>query len=117
MHSSCEDCMLALAGNPKIFLYNLAADLRKGFEGLSVLAESHFQLSVTNGAYFVFVNRTRDKIKVLYWDVDGLAIWHKRLEKGRFAKKGNHQAMERREFLMMLEGVTPKRIQKRFKMT
>ena len=107
--------MLALAGNPKIFFYNEAVDLRKGFEGLSYLVESHFQLSVTECAYFVFLNKARDKIKVLYWDVDGLAIWYKRLEKGRFPKRhANQVIMERRELLMMLEGVTPKKVQKRF---
>lgn len=108
--------MLALAGNAKIFLCNESVDLRKGFEGLSGLVEMHFQEELTSGAYFIFLNKQRDRIKVLYWDIDGLAIWYKRLEKGRFARNAQQQPlMERREFLMLLEGVTPKRLQKRFR--
>jgi transposase len=54
-------------------------------------------------------------MKVLYWDTDGLAIWFKRLEKGSFSKKEKDQdQITRREFLMLLEGVTPKRLQPRF---
>ena len=109
--------MLTLAGSVRIFLCSHPVDLRNGFEGLGGIVQSVFGESVTSGAYFVFLNRQRDRTKVLYWDGDGLAIWYKRLEKGRFPK--SHQEgfiMERREFLMLLEGVTPKKLQKRFKM-
>jgi transposase len=54
-------------------------------------------------------------MKVLYWDGDGLVIWYKRLEKGRFSKKKtDNPIMNRREFLMLLEGITPKRLQARY---
>ena len=109
--------MLALAGGAKIFLCHEPVDLRKGFEGLSSLVQSHFAEQLTSGAYFIFLNKARDRMKVLYWDVDGLAIWYKRLEKGRFAKNTQqHPLMERREFLMLLEGVTPKRLHNRFRL-
>lgn len=109
--------MLAFASNAKIFLCNEAVDLRKGFEGLSVLVEMLFQAPLTSGAYFIFLNRSRDRMKVLYWDIDGLAIWYKRLGRGRFAKRREQAPlMERREFLMMLEGVVPKCMHKRFTM-
>lgn len=108
--------MLALAGQVKIFIYHQAVDLRKGFEGLSALVEVTFPEPLTSGAYFIFLNRSNDRMKVLYWDIDGLAIWYKRLEKGRFKRGKNQESlMERREFLMMLEGVTPKRLQNRFR--
>jgi transposase len=55
-------------------------------------------------------------MKVLYWDGDGIAIWFKRLEQGTFAKRNFDQStLQRREFLMLLEGVVPRRFQKRFK--
>jgi transposase len=107
--------MLALPGSVRIFLCNTPVDLRKGFEGLGFLVESIFKETASCGAFFVFINRCRDMMKVLYWDGDGFAIWHKRLEKGRFKIGVNGPMLERREFLMMLEGVVPKKMQKRFK--
>lgn len=108
--------MLVFSGTARIFLCKDPVDLRKGFEGLSGLIEILFEETLTSGAYFVFVNRQRNMMKVLYWDGDGLAIWQKRLEKGLFKRQAQiGQIMERRQFLMMLEGVEPKRLQKRFK--
>jgi transposase len=110
--------MLALAANTRIFLFRDAIDMRKGFESLSGLVENAFQGELTSGAYFVFLNWKRDRLKVLYWDVDGLALWCKRLEKGSFLRPHSDEAiLDRKEFLMLLEGVTPKRIQKRFKIS
>jgi transposase len=110
--------MLALAANTRIFLFREAIDMRKGFEGLSGLVESAFQGQLTSGAYFVFLNWKRDRLKVLYWDIDGLALWCKRLEKGSFPRpSSDEEVMDRKEFLMLLEGVTPKRIHKRFKIS
>ena len=105
--------MLGLAGSAAIFLYQKPIDLRKGFEGLSLVVEREFDQRVTT--YFAFLNRKRDRMKVLYWDGDGLAIWYKRLEQGCFSKGMGKVELQRREFFMLLEGVTPKRFQKRFK--
>jgi transposase len=55
--------------------------MRKGVEALSVLVEANCEAELMTGAYFVFVNRLKNKMKVLYWDSDGFAIWWKRLEK------------------------------------
>lgn len=108
--------MLTVSTNTRIFLFQEAIDMRKGFESLSGLVESAFSGQLTTGAFFVFLNWKRDRLKVLYWDIDGLAIWYKRLEKGSYPKQRNNEVIiERKEFLMMLEGVTPKRVQKRFK--
>lgn len=108
--------MIAISGSAKIFLHQENTDLRKGYEGLSRLIEKAFNEPINGGAYFVFINRPRDRMKVLYWDSDGLAIWFKRLEKGTFSKCHFDKAiLERREFLMLLEGVVPRRLQTRFK--
>lgn len=108
--------MLALATNARIFLHQAPIDLRKGFESLCFVTEKCFSEKPTSGAYFVFLNRRRDRMKILYWDHDGLAIWHKRLEKGSFPKRSvDKMILERREFFMLLEGIVPKRVHKRFK--
>lgn len=107
--------MLTLPGNPRLFLCQYPVSMRKSFEGLSALTEQLFPGELLTGAFFIFLNKNRDHMKVLYWDIDGLAIWCKRLEKGSFSKNEQTQpAMTRREFLMLLEGVTPKRLQPRF---
>jgi transposase len=106
--------MIAISGTARIFLCNTPVDLRNGFEGLSALANHIFSENITGGAYFVFVNRVGDMMKILYWDGDGFAIWHKRLEKGTFRSLEQKKTLERRDLLMMLEGVIPKKKQKRF---
>ena len=108
--------MLAISGNARIFFFQIPIDMRKGIEPLSVLVEGTYKGELMSGAYFVFVNRTKDRMKVLYWDNDGFAIWWKRLEKGTFRLLGIDKALiDRKEFFMLLEGITPQRIQKRFK--
>jgi len=107
--------MLTLQGNPRLFLCQYPVSMRKSFEGLSAQVELLFPGELLTGAFFIFLNRKQDQMKVLYWDTDGLAIWFKRLEKGSFSKKEKDQdQITRREFLMLLEGVTPKRLQPRF---
>lgn len=105
--------MLTLSGNARIFLYQNPIDMRKSFEGLSVAVQDTFPDLLMSGSYFVFLNKRRDHMKVLYWDQDGFAIWYKRLEKGSFSKKDS-QILDRKQFLMLLEGIIPKRLQKRY---
>lgn len=110
--------MLTLSGNSRIFLYQGKMDLRKGFEGLSAVIEAAFNDKPSNGGYFVFLNRRRDRMKVIYWDGDGLVIWYKRLEKGCFSKRSTEKILlDRRDFFMLLEGVIPKRMQRRYKIS
>ena len=112
-----EILLLAITGGARIFLCHQAVDLRKGFHGLTTIVVDHFEEDLVSNAYFVFLNRLRDRIKVLYFDGDGLAIWQKRLEKGRFPKREDNKCLiERRDFLMLMEGVIPKRVCKRFKL-
>jgi len=107
--------MLSVVGNARIFLYAEPVNMRKSFEGLCAIVEQALMEKPTSGAYFIFLNRQKNRIKVLYWDVDGLAIWYKRLEKGRFlCKAPGENLMTRREFFMLLEGVTPKCLNPRY---
>jgi transposase len=76
--------MLALSNHTRIFVYSGPTDFRKGFNGLSGLVAEHFDVELLSGHLFLFCNRSRDRIKLLYWDNDGLAIWYKRLEAGSY---------------------------------
>ena len=76
--------MISLPHPVRVFPHTPATDLRKGFDALSGLVISAFSQDPTSGHLFLFVNRRRDRLKILYWDRDGLAIWYKRLEKGSF---------------------------------
>ncbi len=76
--------MLSLASNTRIFLSTEPTDMRKGFDGLFALVETVIEQDPFAGHLFLFRNRNRDRVKILYWDRDGLAQWYKRLEKGRF---------------------------------
>lgn len=107
--------MLGLAADARIFLCLEPVDMRKGFDGLSAIAQRLFPEKLLSGAYFVFFNKPSNKIKVLYWDADGLVIWYKRLEKGTFPKKWMRQSqLDRRDFFMLLEGIIPQKISRRF---
>ena len=76
--------MLNLNKQIPIYLCTQPTDMRKSFNGLMGIVENDMALNPLSGYLFVFRNRIGDKLKVLYWDADGLAIWYKRLEKGTF---------------------------------
>jgi len=74
-----------------------------------------FPEKLLTGSLFVFLNKAENSIKVLYWDLDGLVIWYKRLEKGKFRfDKNGRTHLSRREFFMLLEGIKPKVLNPRF---
>ena len=76
--------MISLPHAVRVFLHTPPTNLRKGFDALSGLVTEAFSQDPTSGHLFLFVNRRRDRLKILYWDRDGLAIWYKRLETGSF---------------------------------
>jgi len=76
--------MLNLSSTIRIFVCQTPTDMRKQFDGLSALVTHTFGKDVMRGDYFVFINRAKNRCKVLCWDRDGFAIWAKRLERGRF---------------------------------
>jgi transposase len=68
-----------------IYLCTRPADLRRSFDGLAQLVREFLGADPLSGQLFVFRNQRGDRLKLLYWDGDGYAIWYKRLEEGRFA--------------------------------
>jgi transposase len=109
--------VLALTAATHIYLYCPPCDMRKSFDGLCGLIRSELDADPLSGSLFVFCNRRRSMVKLLYWDRDGFAIWYKKLEQGTFnlphilAQNGR---IDRRQLSLLLEGVTPKKVNKRY---
>ena len=76
--------MLSISRTTRVFLATEPTDMRKGFDGLFALVENVIREDPFSGHLFVFRNRRRDRLKVLWWDADGLAIFYKRLERGNY---------------------------------
>lgn len=78
--------MLAISPEVKIFLNAEPVDMRKNFDGFFGIIKSDLNLDVRDGGLFLFLNLRRNRMKILYWDRDGLAIWMKSLEKNCFQR-------------------------------
>jgi transposase len=77
--------MMHLPASVRVYLCASACDMRRSFDGLHALVTQSMELDAFAGHLFVFANRRRDRIKILYWDRDGFAVWAKRLEEGAYA--------------------------------
>jgi transposase len=110
--------MLSLSASTKIYVAAGSTDMRKGFDGLHALVANQLRMDPLSGALFLFVNRRRDRLKVLYWDGDGLAIWYRRLEQGTFqfpqcSADTNCVEIRSDEFTMLLRGIDLKSVKRR----
>lgn len=92
--------------------------MRRSFDGLSGMVKSCLGEDPLSGALFVFRNRRRDRLKILYWDGDGYALWYKRLERGTFTlpvEKASRICLSSAQLAMLLEGIIPLRLQDRYR--
>jgi len=76
--------MIHLPASVRVYLCLTPTDMRRSFDGLHALVRDHLQLDAFAGHLYIFSNRRKDRLKVLYWDRDGFAVWAKRLEEGSF---------------------------------
>jgi transposase len=88
--------MIHLPASVRVYLCLTACDTRKSFDSLHSLVREHLGLDAFAGHLFVFASRRRDRIKILYWEHGGFAIWSKRLEEGTYAVPLGESAEERR---------------------
>ena len=88
--------MILLPASVRVYLCLSPCDMRESFDSLHALARDHLELDAYAGHLVVFASRRRDRVKVMYWDRDGFAIWAKRLEEGTYAIPVAESADERR---------------------
>ena len=89
--------MLSFPAAIKVYLCTVPCDMRRSFDGLSMMAEHVIGCDPFSGHLLVFCNRRSDRVKILYWDRDGFAVWAKRLEQGTYAMPFSGERPVRRE--------------------
>ncbi len=105
----------------RVYLCTSPADMRRGFDTLAAMVRDYLGYDPLSGHLFLFVGRDRDRIKILYWDRDGFALWYKRLEEGTFRLPSKNTArsveLKASELAMLLAGIdlTSIKRRKRFK--
>lgn len=104
--------MIALPPQVRVFLYRLPTDMRKSFHGLVALTESALKQDPLSGSLFVFVNRRRDRIKILYWGQTGYCLWYQQLQQGTYQLPGEDALEEqpalevtRSQLSLILDGI------------
>ena len=110
--------MLRFTTRCRYFLYREATDMRKSFDGLSGLIRQNTKHELLGGDVFIFINRRSDRIKLLMWDVNGFALYYKRLEKGTFSKSvfsidKTTVELKWSDLVMLLEGIEMSKIKRR----
>ena len=103
---------------PRVYLYCGAVDMRRSFDGLMAIVQTEFDRDVRGGDLFVFINKRADRLKALWWDGDGLAIFMKRLECGTFqrplAKESDrHLLIDRVQLGLLLSGIELSSVRRR----
>ena len=100
--------MLSLPSAVRIFLCLRPTDMRRSFDGLAAMVRQVLGADPLSGHLFVFISRRADRVKILYWDRDGLALWAKRLEQGTFrppTAQGASVALSAAELALLLGGI------------
>jgi len=104
--------MLTLGAGRRVFLVSGPTDMRKSFDGLSALVQSVLEQDPFSGHLFAFLNRRRDKVKILCWDRAGFVLMYKRLEQGTF-RVPEGKEIGARELMMLLEGLDTAEVRER----
>lgn len=100
--------MIALSAGTRIWLACGVTDMRKGFDGLAAIVQLQLADDPFSGQLFVFRGRRGDRVKLLWWDGDGLCLFAKRLERGRFVWPGAAHGtvyLTQAQLAMLLEGI------------
>jgi transposase len=114
--------MFTLSSSHKFHLYSKPTDMRKSFDGLSGIIQNTLESNPCNGDVFIFINRRRDKIKLLHWQGISFTLYYKRLEKGTFELPEYDTSigsitLNYTQLAMIIDGLSIKNIQKRKRYT
>ncbi len=113
--------MLGLTNHHKYYLYDKVCDMRKGFDGLSGIVSGEMECSPLDGSVYLFVNRRRDRMKMLVWESGGYMLYYKRLEQGCFelpqSRSTGKVTLKWETLILMLTGISliQKKRKKRYK--
>ena len=112
--------MLSLAPSIRIYLHAKPIDMRNSFDGLFGIVKNEFSMDVRNGGLFMFINLRRNRVKLMYWDTDGLVIWMKRLERGSLQHPqpkddAKHVVMDASELNLLLSGIELSSVKRRMR--
>lgn len=107
--------MFGLNQGLRFYLYNAPTDMRKSFDGLSGLIQNNTDYNLLCGDVFVFVNRMRNKMKLLHWEHGGFVLYYKRLERGTFeiTRDFEQQVTKKLDYstlVMMVNGISTRNI-------
>jgi transposase len=110
--------MLHLSSACNYYLYRGNTDMRKGFDSLSGLVSSQMQLDALSGSVFIFLNKKHNQVKLLLWEGDGFALYHKRLEEGTYElplgdDKKNSLSISSQQLQLVLQGISLKSVRRR----
>lgn len=102
----------------KIYLHRDPVDMRKSYDGLFGLVKNELSMDVRSGGLFMFINARRNRVKLMYWDKDGIAIWQKRLEQGSLQHpqphdSAKHLQIDATELNLLLSGIDLQSVKRR----
>ena len=114
--------MFTLSTSNRFHLYSQPTDMRKSFDGLSAVVQNALGSNPLNGDVFIFINRRRDKIKLLHWQGISFTLYYKRLEEGTFEvptydPQAGSITLSYAQMVMLVDGLTIKNIEKRKRYT
>lgn len=111
--------MFTLGSSLSFHLYCKPTDMRKSFDGLCGIVQNHLNQSPANGDVYVFINKPRNKIKLLHWSANSFVLYYKRLETGTFEHPGydietGSYKLSYSQIVMLVDGISIKNIKKRY---
>jgi transposase len=105
--------MLSINHTQRYFIYSGLCDMRKGFDSLCGIVRNEFKMNPLGGDVFIFLSRSKRRIKLLQWQGDGFALYYKRLEKGTFELPKNQLQITPQQLMLIMEGIQLSSVKKR----